>query len=81
MIQNLLRSEFTVIALKQISIFAMEASGITSTQESMARLQQGESDVDRFCLVSHFLSHGIRHHEYAPEGQTIKEEYYLEILH
>ena len=35
-----------------------------------------KSDVDLF-----FDSRGIVHHEYAPEGQTINKEYYLEVLH
>ena len=53
----------------------MEASGITTTQKSTAGSEQGESDVDLF-----FDSRGIVHHEYAPEGQTINKEYYLEVL-
>ena len=32
-------------------------------------------------LTCFFDSHSIVHQEYAPEGQTINEEYYLEILH
>ena len=31
-------------------------------------------------LTCFFDSRGIVHHEYAPEGQTINKEYYLEIL-
>ena len=31
-------------------------------------------------LTCFFNSRGIMHHEYAPEGQTINKEYYLEIL-
>ena len=27
-----------------------------------------------------FYSRGIVHHEYAPEGQTINKEYYLQVL-
>ena len=45
------------------------------TEKSMAGSEQGESDVDLF-----FDSCGIVHHEYAPEGQTINKEYYMEVL-
>ena len=31
-------------------------------------------------LTCFFDSRGIVHHEYAPEGQTIKKEYYLQVL-
>ena len=31
-------------------------------------------------MTCFFDSRGIVHHEYAPEGQTINEEYYLEVL-
>ena len=31
-------------------------------------------------LTCFFDSRGIVHHEYAPEGQTINKEYYLEVL-
>ena len=31
-------------------------------------------------LTYFFDSRGIEHHEYAPEGQTINKEYYLEVL-
>ena len=31
-------------------------------------------------LLAFFDSEGIVHHEYAPNGQTIKKEFYLEIL-
>ena len=31
-------------------------------------------------LTYFFNSCGIMHHEYAPEGQTINKEYYLEVL-
>ena len=53
----------------------MEASRITMTKKSLASLQQCESDADLF-----FDSRGIMHHEYAPEGQTINKEYYLQVL-
>ena len=32
-------------------------------------------------LTCFFDSRGIVHHDYAPEGQTINKEYYLEVLH
>ena len=53
----------------------MEASGITTAKKSSASSQQCESDADLL-----FYSRGIVHHEYAPEGQTINEEYYLQVL-
>ena len=31
-------------------------------------------------LTCFFIFRGIVHHEYAPEGQTINKEYYLEVL-
>ena len=31
-------------------------------------------------LTRFFDSHSIVHHKYAPEGQTINKEYYLEVL-
>ena len=31
-------------------------------------------------LLAFFDSEGIVHHEYAPDGQTIKKEIYLEVL-
>ena len=31
-------------------------------------------------LTGFFDSHGIVHHKYAPEGQTINKEYYLQVL-
>ena len=32
-------------------------------------------------LTCFFYSRGIVHHKYAPEGQTISKEYYLQVLH
>jgi hypothetical protein len=32
-------------------------------------------------LTVFFDYHGIVHHSYAPEGQTINKEYYLEFIH
>ena len=34
----------------------------------------------KWCWPVFFDSRGIVHHEYAPEGQTINKEYYLEVL-
>ena len=31
-------------------------------------------------LLAFFDSEGIVHHEYAPDGQTINKEFYLEVL-
>ncbi|XP_068201628.1 histone-lysine N-methyltransferase SETMAR-like [Palaemon carinicauda] len=32
-------------------------------------------------LTVFFNSHGVVHHEYAPQGQTITKEYYRDVLH
>ena len=84
MTQNLLRPSSLVINLglwlrprNQVSILAMEASGITTAKKSSASSQQCESDADLFF----FYSRGIVHHEYAPEDQTINKEYYQQVLH
>ena len=53
----------------------MEASDITKTQKSTTGSQQCQGNVDMF-----FDSNGIVHHEYAPAGQTINKEYYLEVM-
>ena len=53
----------------------MEASRITMAKKSSGSSQQCESDADLF-----FDFRGIVHHEYAPEKQTIKKEYYLSVL-
>ena len=43
------------------------------------KARQVRSNV-KVMLTCFFDSRGIVHHEYAPEGQTINKEYYLEIL-
>ena len=43
------------------------------------KARQVRSNV-KVMLTCFFNSRGIMHHEYAPEGQTINKEYYLEIL-
>ena len=53
----------------------MEAFGITKAKKA----QQVRSKV-KLMLTCFFDSHGIVHHEYAPEGQTISKEYYQQVL-
>jgi hypothetical protein len=42
--------------------------------------QQVQSKV-KVLLTVFFDYHGIVHHSYAPQGQTINKEYYLEVIH
>ena len=44
----------------------------------MARQLQSKVKV---MLTVLFDSHGVVHHEYAPQDQNINKEYYLEVLH
>ena len=55
----------------------MESSGITKAQKSTTSSQQCAVKVMLTCF---FDSRGVVHHEYAPKGQTINKEYYLEVL-
>ena len=49
-------------------------------------ISQNEEVIEKVCqidllmFVCFFDPHGIVDHKYAPEGQTINKEYYLEIL-
>ena len=46
-------------------------------QRKVNRVQAGQVKV---MLTVFFDSSGVVHHEYAPHGQTITKEYYLEVL-
>ena len=60
----------------EISIFTVETSGSTKVQK---KPRQVRSNV-KVMLTCFFDFRDIVDHEYAPEGQTINKEYYLEIL-
>ena len=57
------------------AVLTMETSIIPEAKESTAGLQQRQGFVDRF-----LDSHGVVHHEYAPQGQTVTKEYYKGVL-
>jgi len=48
---------------------------IPEAKKGQASAEQHQSDVDLF-----FDSRGVVHHKYAPQGQNINKEYYLEVL-
>jgi hypothetical protein len=52
----------------------VEAFFIPKAQKSTTGAEQSQGAAD--C----FLYRGIMHHSYAPEGQTISKEYYLEVI-
>ena len=68
-------SGLAITIQNQVSIFTMEASRITKAQKSTP-----SSSNLKMILTFFFDFRSIVHHEYAPEGQTINKEYYLEIL-
>ena len=53
----------------------MEGSLVSATKDRALGAKQNKSHVTAF-----FYSEGIVHHEYAPDGQTITKEFYLEVL-
>ena len=53
----------------------MEGSHVSATKEGAQSAKQNKGHVTGI-----FDSEGIVHHEYAPEGQTINKEFYLEVL-
>ena len=57
------------------AVVIVETSDILEAEKSTVGPQQCQGHVDVF-----FDSHGVVHHEYAPQGQTIRKEYYQEVL-
>jgi len=53
----------------------MEGSHVSATKEGGPGAKQNKGHVMGF-----FDSEGIVHHEYAPDGQTINKELYVEVL-
>jgi hypothetical protein len=51
-----------------------------STSLKPKKAKQVRSNIEGMLTVF-FDSHGVVHHEYAPQGQSINKEYYLEGLH
>ena len=51
--------------------------GPTSPQPKKGRQVRSKTKV---MLLAFFDSEGIIHHEYAPDGQTINKEFYVEVL-
>jgi len=55
------------------AIVTVEGSLVSATKE-------GAPGKTKVMLLAFFDSEGIVHHEYAPDGQTINKEFYLEFL-
>jgi len=53
----------------------MEGSHVSATKEGEPGAKK-----TKVMLLAFFDSEGIVHHEYAPDGQTINKEFYVEIL-
>jgi hypothetical protein len=53
----------------------MEDSGLSKAKKA----RQVQSKV-KVVLTVFFDHEGVIHHEYAPEGQTVNMEYYVEVL-
>ena len=53
----------------------MEVSGITKTKEGRNVHIQDQSDAHHF-----FDQKGLVHHEFVPEGQTVNQHFYKEVL-
>ena len=50
-----------------------------STSPRPKKAREVRSNV-KMMLTVFFDSHGVVHHEYAPQSQNINKEYYLEVL-
>ena len=59
--------------------YGEDAMGRTQVFDWFRRFKEGRSKT-KVTLVAFFDSDGIVHHEYAPDGQTINKEFYLEFL-
>jgi len=54
--------------------------GVTSPRSKKGRQVRSKTKVVLLAFFIHFYSEVIVHHEYAPEGQTINKEFYVEVL-
>jgi len=62
--------------------YGEDAVGLTQVFDWFRRFKEGRTSVesDPRSGQPFFDSEGIVHHEYAPEGQTINKEFYVDIL-
>jgi len=66
--------------------YSEDAMGRTQVFDWFRRFEEGRKKGHRVrsktkvMLLAFFDSEGIVHHEYAPDGQTINKEFYLEVL-
>jgi len=59
----------------QGAVVTVETFNIPEAKKGQASAEQLQSDLDRF-----LDPRGVVHHNYAPQGQNINKEYYLEVL-
>ena len=59
--------------------YGEDAMGRTQVFDWFRRFKEGRSKT-KVMLIAFFDSKGIVHHEYAPDGQKINKEFYLEVL-
>ena len=62
--------------------YGEDAMGLTQVLDCFRRFKEGGTSVksDPCSERPFFDSEGIVHHEYAPDGQTINKEFYVEVL-
>jgi hypothetical protein len=60
-------------------VYSEDAMDRTQVFNWFRRFKEGRSKTN-VMLLAFFDSDGILHNEYAPDGQTIKKEIYLEVL-
>jgi len=59
--------------------YGEDAVGRTQVFDWFHRFKEARSQT-KVMLLAFFDSEGIVHHKYAPDGQTINKEFYLEVL-
>jgi len=62
--------------------YSEDAMGCTQVSDWFHRFKDRRQvrSKTKVMLLAFFDSEGIVHHEYAPDGQTINKEFYLEVL-
>jgi DNA-directed RNA polymerase subunit H (RpoH/RPB5) len=59
----------------ETSVFVVEVTRVSKTEESVLGASQSESNADCF-----FDTKGLVHCEYVPEGETVDQHHYVELL-